>query len=489
MNEMRSVPARKAAEKNLNDTTFWPAESHGTFEFRWTHRVFEIANPNDEFAFISLQVASPKANLLNIELGQNIHSIALRAGWQTIEVATLGAPLLSFTVQETLTPGNGDERDLGLMFRDAVFHNDRDRFNTLSARHNNALLNSQEFQEGVTELRSAPIRLRITCSKTCNIANESACTYCAWNFTKSLEVGSPDQNIDFLTSLGRYADLPLQINDCSYGEPPLEPNFAKIVSFATAHDRMFEFTSNGQTLSRKKRDALLGKPVRLHVSIDSVTAEGYRRYRDHRFELVMKNVEELCAERTQFGGMPEVFVSFILMRSNVDEIEPYLHRMSEIGVDNVTFRALYLEEEQDQDVGVHYGYLFDYEAEILTPDELDAAGQKCTSLGNELGVNVTIEWDAFTQNEGPQTEDEPLCAEPWKAAYVLARGIMPCCYGREPIVKWKDVALNVDRETAIKEALNAEPFKELRSDLAQGRLGSYCKKCPSCPIVKRVIDI
>lgn len=462
---------------------FWALEDHGEFTFRWTRQRFSLRVP-DRLPFVTLRLASPlAANVLTVSSKGHLVTLPLLSGWQSVDLPTFGADRLDFELAFAFDPDTGDQRELGMMLRDALFHADTARHASVAARQSNARLNEAEYRAGSATLTSVPQRLRITTSKTCNIANEKACVYCSWDWTKRLEQGSPDQDDNFLSRMGRYFDLAAAITDCSYGEPPLEKDFAEIVVAATDLDRSFEFTSNGQPLSAKNRAKLLGKTARVHVSLDSASAEGYRRYRDHRFDLIVGNLRDLCRERTVTGNLPEVFVSFIVMRSNMHEAGDFLRLMQEVGVDRVTFRDLYRDPEIRGVQTLHYGYRFDYDTECLTASELTEIGPKYLALGREIGLPVRLEWSEFSQNVAASAPGEPICSEPWQTAYVLARGIMPCCYGREPIVKWSEID-QTDLEAGLGAALNSAPFQELRQDLAAGKLGHYCKSAHSCPIVK-----
>ncbi|MEX1179952.1 MAG: hypothetical protein WEB63_03955 [Cucumibacter sp.] len=369
------------------------------------------------------------------------------------------------------------------MLGEAVFHDDGHLHDLIAGRHANAVLNQVEFERGAEVLRSAPPMLRITISRTCNIANEVACAYCSWDWAKRMETDSPDQTPDFLMRLGRFFDDALAINDCSYGEPPLEKQFGRTVEMATEGGRVFEFTSNGQTLSAKNRAKLVGRPARVYVSVDAATSAGYKRYRDHRFDLIVENLTALAAEKGGRGVLPELIVSFIIMASNVAEIEPFVELMASVGVDRLCFRSLYLEDRMDVRRINHYGYKFDYDRECLNFAQLREIGPRCREAARRAGVDVTVEWDDFAVNNMPNAAGEPLCGEPWKTAYLLNRGLMPCCYGRDPIVKWSEINTE-NLASGIEAALNSTPMRDLRRDLASGRLGRYCEATTGCPIVR-----
>ena len=466
---------------SVETDTFFDLEDHdGDFSFRWTHPRFRLKVP-DRLPFVTLRFASlPASNRLTLRGAGHAIDVELPNGWQTLDLPTFEADEIEFDVGTVFSDG-GVER--GVMLRDALFHADENRHRRLFARHQNAVRNVAEYRAGAVVLETAPPRIRITTSKTCNIANEKACVYCAWDFTKDLERGSPDQTPEFLARMGRYFHDAMSVTDCSYGEVPLERHFEDVLVVTTEFDRNFEFTSNGKMLSPKVRTKLLGKAARVHVSIDSANAEGYRRYRDHRFDLIVRNLRALCEERKVSGKLPEVFVSFIVMRSNRAEVADFMRLMADVGVDRVTFRDLYREPSINGLRAIHYGYSFDYETERLSRPELEVVGGQCLALGDELGLSTILEWREFSRNVSPAVDKAPICSEPWQTAYLLNRGIMPCCYGRDPIATW-DAIDQSDLEAGIKAALNSAPMQELRRDLAAGRLGSYCEKTHSCPIVK-----
>lgn len=461
---------------------FWEPEQNRDGQFRWSRPSFALPAPGGNLPYLTLHCASlPVPNRLHLRAGSQERDIELLPGWQRLDLPTFGAARLEFSVSSPFQPV-GEQRVLGLMLRSATFHADMRRHELLHLRHANAVLNEREFRSGAEVLASAPPYLRVTVSRDCNIANAVACVYCSWDWAKRMETGAPSQTPEFLERLGRFFDAAQQINDCSYGEPPMERHFARTVTMATEGERVFEFTTNGQTLASRQRAAVIGKPARVYVSIDSATAEGYLRLRDHRFDLVMRNLRALCEERGA-AREPEIIVSCIVMRSNLHEVEALTHLVKSAGADRLCFRTLYLEDRLEQRQLAHHGHDFDYDRECLAADELGVVAERCRRAGEETGLEVTVEWDAFVAHHAAPEPGLPLCSEPWKTAYLLARGVLPCCYGRTPLVTWAEIDTD-DPEAGVAAALNSEPFRALRRDLAAGRLGTYCHAATGCPIVK-----
>jgi MoaA/NifB/PqqE/SkfB family radical SAM enzyme len=302
---------------------------------------------------------------------------------------------------------------------------------------------------------------------------------------KNAELESPPPDLEFLKSLDSYLSVARQVNDSGYGEPPLNPDFAQIVDLLATDTRVFSFTSNGQTIGRKVREALLGRNVLLYVSIDSASAAGYARYRDHNFDRIIADLRTLCREKQLHGNLPQVTASFIVMHSNQHEIRDFIALMHSVGVDRVKLQALHREDCMDLDGRVQQrgAFVFNYDQEIVPVAELDAITHEAQSAADEFGLNLYVDWAGFRANHG-STGNRPLCSEPWKSLYVLNRGILPCCFGRRPVAHWSDRG-NRPAEQFIEETRNGAAFQEIRHSLARGVFPAYCLSSKSCPIVSK----
>lgn len=119
------------------------------------------------------------------------------------------------------------------------------------------------------------------------------------------------------------------------------------------------------------------------------------------------------------------------------------------------------------------GYLFDYAAETLSQSELTALSPVIRQLADAHEVRTYIDWDEFEAPE-QHASGEPICAEPWKTLYVLNRGILPCCYARQPLATWQEQG---DRslDDLLRDVVNSEAYQTIRSELAAGRLPHYCR--------------
>ncbi len=175
-----------------------------------------------------------------------------------------------------LVPAADDTRELAVMLRDVDLFDDQRLFENLSRAAANSIRNEVEYRSGATVLASYPPMLRVTLETRCNIPETGqACVYCAWNWAKQSERGSPAFRLDTLGELGEFYTNAMEINDCSVGEPTMNKQFGPIVQAIDCDQKLFSFTTNGQTLGERRRRDVLGKNVTLYVSIDSATAAGY----------------------------------------------------------------------------------------------------------------------------------------------------------------------------------------------------------------------
>jgi molybdenum cofactor biosynthesis enzyme MoaA len=452
--------------------------------FVWTQGTFRLRLKRDAcFAVAELCYNGVQGTVSMSSERRPVAKLSIDSGWGSYPVRLVGqaGDLFDCEVSPVIAVA-GDTRQLGVMLRQIEVIDDAERFEMMGETLRNLRTNEREYLEGRTILESLPPQLRINMEVRCNIPETGpACVYCAWDWAKVRERGSPAFELDTLAQLGDFYRCAQKINDCSIGEPTMHKDFGAIVARLNRDGKPFSLTSNGQLLGAKRRHELLGKDVELYVSIDSATAEGYERYRNKRFTEIINNLRVLCREKKAHGDLPRVFVSLIAMRSNAEELPEFFALMREIGVDAVKVRSLYLDENLHVDA-LNGGYRFSYPDEIVRTTEQAILFPHIRELARENELPVYIESEDTEILSTPA--GAPLCDEPWKTLYILRRGIMPCCYAAEPIATW-DQQQDRPLDEFLREVFNGPAYRELRTELAAGRLPDFCMNTPSCPIVQR----
>jgi molybdenum cofactor biosynthesis enzyme MoaA len=464
---------------------FYPREHDNDGPFFWTKPNFSFQRPlKKRYLALYLAPEAPDSRLTLSNHTSIASSISLTAGWHwySFELPGIEERKVKFAVNAP-TVANGSERR-GVMVRSIDWHDNSQKHSRIENARANAILNEEEYRSGAPIVRSVPPYLRLTMEVRCNIANDKPCVYCAWKWMKNAEIGSPVSDLSFIKSLEPYLSLAEVVNDSSYGEPPLHPEFAQIVDVIAKDGRAFSFASNGTTLRRKVRRALLGRNVFLYVSIDSACSAGFARYRDDSFDRIVADLRILCREKKSHRNLPHVTVSFIVMNSNKHEISDLLTLMRSIGVDRVKLMSLGREHCMDLDGRVQRRgtFTFNYEEEIIGIDELNSIGRNAYAAAQKIGVELYLDWQDFGIHHGSHGE-QPLCKEPWKSLYVLNRGIFPCCFGRKPLAHWNDRGQRSVRQF-IEDTFNGEAFQKIRRSLAGGTFPPYCLSTLSCPIVR-----
>lgn len=409
-------------------------------------------------------------------------ALSLHAGWHTyaLDLSALAGDEIRFEVSRAV-PAPGDPRELGVRIRRiGRLHDAAD-----CARHarilENRALNERELGAGAVTLTSLPPLIRIAVETRCNI--KPRCVYCDWEKAKQDEAES-----DFrfspaaLDELGDFYTAAEALSELGYGEPPMSPDFGRLVADFAAAGKAFAFACNGQILGPAVRAPLLGRDIQVFVSIDGATAESYARYRNEAFDLVMANLTALCAEKQAHRNLPIVTASFIVMRSNAAELDAYLDLMQRARVDAVRVMGLDAYARLLQRDERRGGARYDYSQERLSFEELEAfvANAKEAARRRSLPLYAVTDFGLEGQGGG-----RPICEEPWRAMNVLNRGIIACCNNKvDRLAEWSERG---DRPVAqfLADVWNGPAYRDLRASLARGELPEICRKSGSCSIVAR----
>ena len=466
------------------------ATTHGFYEpekdeggvFAWARKSFGLRRTGlGRYAALHLCYNGEDGRLSLRSGAQRVETAPLHRGWQYLcfDLAGLEGDELHFELDRVI-PVAGASRELGIAVRSLSFLDDSGVVVRLREAADNERLNYQEYLAGKTVLESFPPRLRITIETRCNI--KPPCVYCEWDHAKRIE---GESGIPFtpenLALLGEFYHKARHVADCGHGEPLMHPGIGRIVKSLSAEFKHFEFTCNGQLLDERRRRDVLGQNLWLYISADSATAAGYNRYRSGRFAVLLANVRALCAERKAGGDLPRVYLAFIMMRSNVEELSAFLELAREVGADGVKVRSLWCDAHISSRKTIRNGFEFDYDAEMLAPEELMRHAGRARALARELGLTFFVDFEFGSQ---PAGSSAPLCSEPWQTIYALNRGIMPCSFAREQIAAWSEQgARSLPR--FLREVFNGPRYREIRKALAARTLPEFCRKCKSCPIVRR----
>lgn len=535
----RSLPPYLATASPVDfGSGFYDEEVQGLDRYRWmgpSARLTFAAEPAPRY--LELWVLSEFHDLsqeLACTAGPTAERFSLVAGWAPIAVAVpAGADHLDLEANRIFPQAYypGDGRALAVRMRPPLMHRDPVRHAHIARQHANAVRNVREMLEGRTVLDSTPPSLGIDLYGTCNV--KPPCVYCEWDYNKDLEGRFVDTpfTLDTLAEWGPFFDNSVSLVNCSIGEPFMMKNFDDLLDAFGDGGKVLEMTTNGQILTDRNIQKLVGRTIDLYISLDAGTPETYAKLRNNRFDAILHNLRRLIEAKGGPGRLPRVHLVFMPMRVNVHELDAFVRICTDLNVDRMVLRPLNFSPGIDLD-WERAGYRFEYQHELLPFDELVRASGRAAELCRRDGVELADQMD-FGGSMGGQFErwfeegrrsvdaapsrvspaasgaipdappapgpiadpspsavpitpaDEPLpslgaekkpaCTEPWKSLYILRRGVFPCCYGGAPVAP-------MDR---YREAWNSPLVQAIRGELAEGRFHDYCLRSPTCPIVRK----
>jgi pyruvate-formate lyase-activating enzyme len=529
---------RATSEPARFESGFYFEEWNFIDRFRWMKLEGRIAFDRlDQERFLEIWVLSAYYDLsqtLTARAGDEERTFALPRGWCRLSIPIPAGTESLDLVANKLYPAAyypDDPRELAVQVRLPMLHFDPERHSHIDRQRSNGVANIREMLDGETALQSTPQLLGIDLHGVCNV--KPPCVYCDWDTSKDLEGDYVDTPFtrETLEEYGAFFDNAVELVNCSIGEPFMMKNFDELLDVFGDTGKVLEVATNGQILTDRNIERLLGRDIDLFISLDAATPETYAKLRNDTFERIIDNLRRLIKAKGGIGNLPRVHLIFMPMRVNVHELEAFVELCADLQVDRMVLRPLNYAEGLDLDWD-RGGHRFKYEDELLPFDQLITVSARALELGSHRGVVVADQLDfggamqeAFAKeyastrsataaeiderdeeagataelesSESPRdvteakanaaplpivddppsigAEQVPLCTEPWKSLYILRRGILPCCYGGHPIGSMND----------FDQVWNSPILRDIRKDLAEGRFHSYCLNSPSCPIVRK----
>ena len=509
---------------------FHAEEREGALRFRWmAERAALEFEPEPRPRFLECWVLSEFRDLSqalrvstdDATAGSPGQTYRLAAGWAPLSVEVpAGASRVELEASRLFPREHhpGDERMLAVRLRDVRLHADPERHAAIARQHENSVLNQQELLDGRTSLASTPPTLGIDMHGACNV--KPPCVYCEWDVSKALEgdaVGVPFTR-ETLREWGPFFDNSASLINCSIGEPFMMKNLDELFDIFGRTGKALEMTTNGQILTDRNIQKLLGLPIDLYVSLDAATADTYAKLRNDTFEKLLANLRRLITAKGGRGRPPYVHLVFMPMRCNLAELEPFVRLAASLDADRMVLRPLNYSDNSTLEFD-RAGHHFEYKNELLPFGELVRASARASRLARALGVDLADQMDfggsmreMFRDElepdaevipsapEGPPPSEQaatpeepatgvtvaqplpslggermPACLEPWKSLYILRRGVLPCCYGGEPIAPMEEYG----------QAWNSPKMQAIRRELLAGRFHDYCLRSTACPIVRK----
>jgi MoaA/NifB/PqqE/SkfB family radical SAM enzyme len=203
----------------------------------------------------------------------------------------------------------------------------------------NRRLWQQEFNEGISQVKSRPSWLTLEVTAICNLR----CVQCPRENpdTRFVETEMDESVAEkFLPNLPHLTHLQLY----GLGEPLLSKLFWKLVEDLRTKDiDLVGINSNGTLFTEKNVDRLLRSHLNfVNISLDAATPLTYKRIRGGNFDKVLAGIKRLTERRRDLHASGElgrpnfrIWMNMTLMLENIRELPQFIELAHESGVDAV----------------------------------------------------------------------------------------------------------------------------------------------------------
>ncbi|GAA0856476.1 radical SAM protein [Aliiglaciecola litoralis] len=149
----------------------------------------------------------------------------------------------------------------------------------------------------------------------------------------------PDEILDKLNPYFKYVET-LAIH--GNGEALLSRKMDKYIEIANENGSFLHCNTTGFPLNQRLTNRLVDVKLDLRFSIHAGTAKTYKRVMDNDFEKTIKKIGRLIDLSHQKGHKENTFwLSFIVMKDNVDETEQFINLAYKLGIKEVRFMCLH----------------------------------------------------------------------------------------------------------------------------------------------------
>jgi len=265
-----------------------------------------------------------------------------------------------------------------------------------------------------------------------------------------------------------------------WGEPLLHPGFFDMVKMAKSAGAKVGTTTNGTLMSRPVANQMAAEGVDIiGFSLAGITEANDQIRKGTRLSTVKRAVYDLQEAKKKHGNRaPAIHIAYMLLRSNLAEIERLPDFFADLGVDQVVVSSLSLVTHPE----------FANEAILAdTPDEwttLTRRIQKTRAAAAQKGV------DMHFQLVSPFAEAEP-CDENVRHALVIGAGgnVSPCVMTNLPVTgettyyfdhtpyPLPHMSFGNILDQPINEIWRQPAYKHFRRAFATPDLPAMCRKC------------
>jgi MoaA/NifB/PqqE/SkfB family radical SAM enzyme len=246
-----------------------------------------------------------------------------------------------------------------------------------------------EFAHGVSVPQTYPTVLQVALNNLCNFK----CVYC----TDQRDGNTvPRSKIDGQSWTDLLEVIPFADVIAFHGisEFFIDKNFFDLVERCRAAGTSLSLNTNGSVATPRHIEVLKDYPtyIDINFSIDAASGPTFTRIRGWDFERVLRNIRLYVEAFKGRAHGTTVSISFVILRSNVHEMVPFLHLAKDLGVHDVKFYRLHEYGSLAWQIQAPDGRPFDYRDECT--DQFKAVYNQqvlaTMSEAEQLGLRLEI---------------------------------------------------------------------------------------------------
>ena len=322
-----------------------------------------------------------------------------------------------------------------------------------------------------------PICLYLEVSNECNLA----CKTCPITFGKIEEPAA--LTLEQVQRLVSQSPKVKRVVLHGVGEPLLNRELPRIISWLKEREIYVLFNSNGTLMNRRWQETLIESGLdEIRLSLDAATPETFARVRGRPlFHRIVENIRGLVSLKAERGSMtPLVSLWLTGLRETLRELHDFIRLAQSLGIDRVYLqRLVYWEDENEDRMARPEQSLFNSLRE--EEEGIIRSGQE---LARELGVS--FEASGATSPGASLVEhdlEQPwsACMRPWTLMYISARGSsFPCCIAPFSTQDLTSLSLGNAFTENLTDIWNGKRYQEFRRRLLSSDPPECCRGCGAC---------
>lgn len=245
----------------------------------------------------------------------------------------------------------------------------------------------------------------------------ASCIMCPSKYWRGDRAKKIDMDFETFETILKYFKHSSHVHLQGWGEPLLHDRFFEMLEIAGKSSRV-SFTTNGMYLSRDNVENILNFEVdTVAISLAGACKATHERIRKGtNFDKIIEGVKLLTTMKEKYGkNRPEIVITYLMNRYNIEELPALADLASELGVDCV--------------IAMNLDYVFDEETDKMKVFSCNRVDERHLNLVREAKKRA-MEKRIRIKISPLELEEVVVCAEnPLKSFTVSAEGyIYPCIF-------------------------------------------------------------